>query len=124
MTTRPTRFLLATALVCMPLTVEGQQSAGSQGTPTTSQATAPTTSQATTPPKSTLDDTLVAGHDEVPQPVRKLIDWNQYDGPLFSLNIGGGFLYEYAAFAQNENSKEQLALRPQAKTRDLRILLR
>jgi phosphate-selective porin OprO and OprP len=125
MATRPTLFLLATALLCMPLTVEGQQSAGSQGTPTSSQTTAPTTSQATsTSPKSTLDDTLEAGDDEVGRPPRKLITWNEYDGPLFTMAIGGGFLYEYAAYAQNQNSKEQFALHPQAKTRDLRILLR
>jgi len=110
---------MATVLLCIPLTVEGQQSAGSQ-------STAPASSQATTPtPKpSTLDDTLVAGDDEVPEPVRKLIDWNEYDGPLFTLQIGGGFLYEYAAYAQDDNSKEQFALLPEPKTRDLRILFR
>jgi phosphate-selective porin OprO/OprP len=67
---------------------------------------------------------LEAGDDEVGNPVRKLITWNQYDGPLFSMEIGGGFLYEYAAFAQDEQSKEQFALDPEPKTRDLRILLR
>jgi phosphate-selective porin OprO/OprP len=117
--TRPTLFLLATALLCAPLTVEGQQSTGSQ-------PAAPASSQATTPaaPTSTLDDTLEAGDDEVGNPVRKLITWNQYDGPLFSMEIGGGFLYEYAASAQNEESKGQMTLHPEPKTRDLRILLR
>jgi phosphate-selective porin OprO/OprP len=126
MATRSTLPLLATVFFCIPLTVEAQQSAGSQGTPpSSSQTTAPTTSQtSSTSQKSTLDDTLVAGDDEVPEPVRKLITWNQYDGPLFTMSIGGGFLYEYAAYAQNENSKQQFALSPQAKTRDLRILLR
>ena len=126
MATRPTLFLLAAALVCMPLTVEGQQSAGSQGTPPPSQTTGPAAPQSTTQtsPPSTLDDTLKASDDEVPEPVRKLIDWNEYDGPLFTLGIGLGFLYEYAAYAQNQNSKAQFALHPQAKTRDLRILLR
>jgi phosphate-selective porin OprO and OprP len=125
MATRPTLFLLAAGLLCMPLTVEGQQSAGSQGTTNSSQTTPPTSSQATsTSQKSTLDDTLVAGDDEAGTPPRKLITWNEYDGPLFTMSIGGGFLYEYAAFAQDENSKEQFALSPQAKTRDLRILLR
>ena len=126
MATRPTLLLLATALFCTPLTVEGQQSAGSQGTPPPSQTTGPAAPQSTTQtsPPSTLDDTLKASDDEVPEPVRKLIDWNEYDGPLFTLGIGLGFLYEYAAYAQNQNSKAQFALHPQAKTRDLRILLR
>jgi len=127
MATRPTLLLLATALLCSPLTVEGQQSAGSQSTaPASPQSTAPTSPQSTTQtsPPSTLDDTLKASDDEVPEPVRKLIDWNEYDGPLFTLGIGLGFLYEYAAFAQDEDSKEQFALHPEPKTRDLRILLR
>jgi phosphate-selective porin OprO/OprP len=118
MATRPTPFLLATVLLCIPLTVEGQQPAGAPATPTSSQTTTPTSQP------STLDDTLEAGDDEVGNPVRKLITWNQYDGPLFSMEIGGGFLYEYAAYAQDENSKEQFALTPEPKTRDLRILLR
>ena len=126
MATRPTLLLLATALFCSPLTVEGQQSAGSQGTPPSSQTTAPASPQTTAPTSkpSTLDDTLEAGDDEVGTPPRKLIDWNEYDGPLFSLQIGGGFLYEYAAYAQDEDSKEQFALHPEPKTRDLRILFR
>ena len=50
--------------------------------------------------------------------------WNEHDGRLFTLRIGGGFLYEYAGYAQDEDSREQIALSPEPKTRDLRILLR
>jgi phosphate-selective porin OprO/OprP len=70
-----------------------------------------------------LDDTpLEAGDDEVPEPPRKLISWNEYDGRSFSFRVGGGFLYEYAAFSQDHASKQQFALVPTQKVRDLRIL--
>ncbi len=111
--------VIATTVLCAPLAAEDQQ-------PPPAQSSQPTGSQTTAPasPPSTLDDTLEAGDDEVAVPVRKLIDFNEYDGDLFSLRIGGGFLYEYAGFAQDDDSKEQIALTPQPKTRDLRILLR
>jgi len=99
-------------LLSVPITVEGQQQPPSNTQPSG------------LPHPATLDDQIEAGDDEVAVPARKLIDFNEYDGNLFSLRIGGGFLFEYAGFAQNEESKEQIALNPQPKTRDLRILLR
>ena len=91
MATRPTLLLLATALFCSPLTVEGQQSAGSQGTPPSSQTTAPAAPQSTAPTSqpSTLDDTLKAGDDEVRNPSRKLIDWNEYRWATFFAPASG-----------------------------------
>jgi len=109
--------LLLTVFFSTLLPVHAQQPSQSNQ-PTGSQTTAPAS------PPSTLDDTLEAGDDEVGTPPRKLVDWLEYDGPLFSLNLGAGFLYEYAAYDQDENSKEQFALHPEPKTRDLRILLR
>jgi phosphate-selective porin OprO/OprP len=104
-------LMVLTALFGAPLTVQAQQTSGSQ-------TTAPAS------PPSTLDDTLEAGDDEVPTPARKLITWNEYDGLGFTLRIGAGFLFEYAGYAQDDESKEQIALNPQPKTRDLRMLLR
>ena len=109
--TRPTILMVVIALFCVPLTLEGRQTAGSQSTARASQP-------------STIDDTLEAGDDEVAQPARDLVNWNQHDGRLFTLRIGGGFLFEYAGYAQDEDSRNQIALSPGPKTRDLRILLR
>jgi phosphate-selective porin OprO/OprP len=76
------------------------------------------------PQAPAIDDTIEAGEANVEAPARRLIRWNEYEGPLFTVRVGGGFLYEYAAFAQDKNSKEQFALEPKPKVRDARILLK
>ncbi|HVQ65816.1 MAG TPA: porin [Terriglobia bacterium] len=73
---------------------------------------------------STLDDTLEAGEAGGEEPVRKLVKWNEFEGKHFSIRVGGGFLYEFAAFAQDDDSKEQFMLEPQTKFRDGRVLLK
>src|SRR5215469_1007371 len=45
-------------------------------------------------------------------PARRLVKWNEYDGPLLTLRVGGGFLYDYAAYAQDAESRSQLSLSP------------
>jgi phosphate-selective porin OprO and OprP len=55
-------------------------------------------------------------------------DWNEFDGPLTTLRIGGGFLYEYATFSQDEKGKAQMDsahidLNPGVKVRDFRVTL-
>jgi phosphate-selective porin OprO/OprP len=52
--------------------------------------------------------------------------WNEFDLKRTSLKIGGGFLYEFGAFAQDANSKFQsdsggYSLEPTFKVRDFRI---
>ena len=55
--------------------------------------------------------------------VLTLGNWYEFDGPLSSLKIGGGFLYEYAAYIQDEVSKEQIDMEPDFKVRDFRITM-
>jgi phosphate-selective porin OprO and OprP len=71
----------------------------------------------------TINDTLEAGDDEAGKPARKLVSWNEYEGKVFTFRFGGGFLYEYAAYAQDDASKEQFTLYPTPKLRDTRLLL-
>ena len=73
---------------------------------------------------STLDDTLEAGEAGAEDPVRKLVNWNEYDGKYFTLRLGGGFLYEFDAYAQDDDSKRQITMYPDDKVRDLRVLLK
>jgi phosphate-selective porin OprO/OprP len=68
-----------------------------------------------------IDNNIEAASSDA-QPKRKFSKWNQYDGPLTTLNWGGGFLYEYAAYSQDEESKQQIELEPKAKVRDSRLL--
>jgi phosphate-selective porin OprO/OprP len=87
----------------------------------------PTLLAQTTPPasaaeSSTLDDTMTASEADAPS-ARKLVKWNELDGKYATARVGGGFLYEFNAYAQNEESKQQFAMHPQEKVRDFRILL-
>ncbi len=79
---------------------------------------------ATQAPQGTLDDTLAAGDEELATPARELVTWNQYNGDVFYFRVGGGFLYDFAAFSQNAASKEQFALRPDWRVRDARIVVK
>jgi phosphate-selective porin OprO and OprP len=71
-----------------------------------------------------IDDTIEAGEADAVEPVRRLVSWNEFDGRFFSIRVGGGLLYEYAAYSQDENSKAQIDLTPEAKVRDTRVLLK
>nr|WP_298726482.1 porin [uncultured Steroidobacter sp.] len=69
-------------------------------------------------------NTLDAAEADGPGPRRKLVTWNEYEGPYFTARLGGGFLYDYVAYAQDRDSKEQMTLRPTGQLRDFRLLLK
>jgi phosphate-selective porin OprO/OprP len=50
-------------------------------------------------------------------------NWYEFDGPGSSLKLGGGFLYEYAAYIQDDVSKEQISMEPAFAVRDFRITM-
>ena len=49
--------------------------------------------------------------------------WNEYQGPHFTIRAGAGFLVDFAAFAQDAASKEQIAMLPDMKLRDFRFIM-
>ena len=53
---------------------------------------------------------MEAGEAEVEAPARKLVKWNEYEGRLFTIRVGALAMYEYADYAQDDNSKA--AVRP------------
>lgn len=69
-------------------------------------------------------NTLDAAEADDPGPRRKLVSWNEYEGPYFTTRLGGGFLYDYVAYSQDDDSKEQMTLRPTGQLRDFRVLLK
>jgi len=71
-----------------------------------------------------LDNQLDAAEADGVEPRRQLVAWNHYQGPYFTLRVGGGFGYDYSAYAQDANSKEQMTLSPVAAVRDFRVLLK
>jgi len=70
------------------------------------------------------EKTIEAGGADAEAPKRKLVHWNEYEGPYFTIRMGGGLLLEYDAYAQDEESKQQFALHPEARVRDFRFLLK
>lgn len=69
-------------------------------------------------------DTIGAAEADGPEPRRQLVSWNEYEGPYFTARVGGGFLYDYVAYSQDDSSKEQMTLRPTGQLRDFRVLLK
>src|SRR5262249_54792647 len=101
-------FAAAAVLLCVPSIAQGQQP------PPTAPAQQDTLD--TSPPE--------AGDEEIATPQHDLVRWNHYDGDFFHIRLGGGFLYEGAAYAQNLDSEEQFDLSPATKVRDARIVIK
>jgi len=69
-----------------------------------------------------LDTTLEAAEADGDLPKRSFTSWNQYEGPYFSIRVGGGFLLDTADYAQDSNSKKQFDLGDIDGLRDFRFL--
>jgi phosphate-selective porin OprO/OprP len=80
------------------------------------------TGAASQPPA--VEDTIAAGEDDGMKPARRLVSWNEYEGPFFTLRVGGGFLYDYATYSQDDASKQQFELNEDSKVRDARVTLK
>lgn len=76
------------------------------------------------PADSTLESAVEAGEAATEPPKRRLVRWNEFDGKFMTVRLGGGFLVDYATYAQDDASREQFDLEPAFKVRDARILLK
>lgn len=78
-----------------------------------------------TPPDPTIQNTIQADEADESEvvPERKFTSWNQYEGKYITARAGGGFLVDFNAFAQDQQSKDQFSLSPTFKLRDFRLLL-
>ena len=71
-------------------------------------------------PDGTQGETItISKHDTV----LTLGNWNEFDGTLSTLKLGGGFLYEYGTYIQDDVSKEQIDMEPAFRVRDFRITM-
>ena len=76
-----------------------------------------------TPSDPTIENNIDAVEaDESEEATRGFKHWNEFDGKYITARVGAGFLYEIAAFAQNQQSKEQFPLEFAYKVRDFRVL--
>lgn len=71
---------------------------------------------------STLAAGLTAGEADAESKRRHLINRLKLDLGFMTLNIGGGLLFDVAAYAQDDASREQFELTEDFKLRDARIL--
>jgi len=111
----PAAVIAGALVACAGSAIAAAQGAGAPG-PAAADAPPADTAQLTTVAEAAGSDGNV--------PRRRLIDWNEIEGPWATLRIGGGFLYEYDAYSQDADSKEQMGLEPTDKLRDFRFLLK
>src|SRR5574339_330864 len=62
--------------------------------------------RAASEPLPIIDESIDAAQAEETR-TRLFTRWNHYEGPLFSIRVGGGVLYDYAGYSQDEASEEQ-----------------
>ncbi len=70
-----------------------------------------------------VEDRQEAGESSAAPPARRLVKWNEYEGPLFTLRLSAGVLLDAGTYAQNDASREQFDLEPDWQFRDFRVLL-
>ena len=90
-------------------------------------ASADTTGQSVSQPgatQATLDTTVEAGEADASGPKRKLVKWNEFDGPVSTLRIGYGFLVDFNGFSQDEEAKELKTATNDVGLRDFRLLFK
>ena len=75
------------------------------------------------PPPPSVEDTQVAGESSAEPPARRLVKWNEYEGPLFTLRASAGVILDAGTYAQDDASREQFALEPDEQVRDFRVML-
>jgi phosphate-selective porin OprO/OprP len=72
--------------------------------------------------QSSIDTTVTNGEAE---PRRKLVKWNEYDGPITTIRLGFGFLVDVVDYNQDGESVQQIGdLTPDYGLRDMRLLLK
>ena len=82
--------------------------------------------QASGPPTAgaTIDTTLEAGEADAVAPKRRLVKWNEYDGPITTARFGYGFVYDIASYTQDEASRQQFSMPTDHGLRDFRVLFK
>lgn len=87
-------------------------------------AMAPTSSRSEDSSRGATPDSTIDTTAEAPEaaPRRKLVKWNEYDGPVTTFRLGVGFLYDFATFAQDGESEQQVEMEPDMAVRDFRLI--
>jgi phosphate-selective porin OprO/OprP len=76
------------------------------------------------PPGVVIDSTATAGDADAVEPRHRLVRWNQVDGKFTTMRFGFGFLLDFAAYEQDDESEQQVEVRSDIGLRDFRLLAR
>lgn len=79
--------------------------------------------EAQEPEPPPVEVTLVAGGSSADPPARRLVKWNEYEGPFFTLRASAGIILDAGTFAQDDESRQQFDLQPGSQVRDFRVML-
>jgi phosphate-selective porin OprO/OprP len=72
-----------------------------------------------------LDTTIAAGEADAQQPVKRgLAKYNEFDLGFTTFRIGYGFLVDFATYSQDDASKQQVDVDPEAGLRDFRFMFK
>jgi phosphate-selective porin OprO/OprP len=74
------------------------------------------------PQPPAVEDTQQAGQSSADPPARRLVKWNEFEGPFFTLRASAGIILDAGTYAQDEASREQFDLEPGAQVRDFRVM--
>jgi phosphate-selective porin OprO/OprP len=74
-------------------------------------------------PPPTTEDTQQAGGSSADPPARRLVKWNEFEGPFFTLRASAGVILDAGTFAQDEASRQQFELESDEQVRDFRVML-
>ena len=74
-------------------------------------------------PPPSVEDKQEAGESSAEPPARRLVKWNEYEGPLFTLRASAGVILDAGTYAQDDASREQFDLKPDEQIRDFRVML-
>jgi phosphate-selective porin OprO/OprP len=70
-----------------------------------------------------IENTQVAGGSSADPPARRLVKWNEYGCPFFTLRASAGVILDAGTYSQDKASREQFELEPDWQVRDFRVLL-
>jgi len=71
-----------------------------------------------------LNTTLDAAEADGDLPRRNLVSFNEYEGRFITARLGVGFGWDFAGYAQNDNSEAQMTLIDKGDLRDFRFILK
>ncbi len=107
-------FLMTFALAVTPVGSLAQESTEVPSNPPSEEAQNTTTAPPPATPAQTPAPNSIPAQSQGPPPnientvqaaeplPRNLVHWNEYQGPHFTIRVGAGFLYDFAAFAQDK----------------------